>query len=83
MQGSKGRLYFWSQACTRVEARHPFSSSSNGIAFLTSYRSGWRNLTREWPEAQDMDGIVAGTSSVDSLSMQIYNSKVLDTVCTL
>lgn len=55
--------------------RHSFSSSSNGIAFLTPYRSGWQDLTREWPKAQDTAGIVAGTSSFDSLSMQIDNSE--------
>lgn len=33
-------------------------------------------LPREWPEAQDMTGIVAATSSFD-ISMQIYNCKDL------
>lgn len=74
MQGSKGKLYFLEPGLLRVEARHSFSSSSSGIAFLTPYRPGWQDLTREWPEAQDMAGIVAGTSSFDSLSMQIYDS---------
>lgn len=45
------------------------------MTLLTSYRSGCQDLTREWPQAQDRAGIVAGTSSFVSLSMQICNSK--------